>query len=138
MGGLCFRDEMSQPGKVYQLRLPPGSLYIGNPAAYAHAVYDHSGRSFTLQCRLGYTKTEDGHHGFNPWTVRQEDQQLLSVVVASSLRGALISQHNGYNTRGLRLPGMSDLAEFAACIDMDEHGYLRHLDGGKHRPRWWH
>lgn len=126
-------------GESHQLRLRPGMVYLGNPAAYHHAVYDHQQGvpNLSLQCRLGFPAwNEDragrpspwGRHGFNPWS-----GELTEAVQALSPSIATAFQKSSHRYGGVRLPSFCDLAECAAHVSGGEHGWFYYHK----RPRAW-
>lgn len=115
-------------GEFYQLRQAPGMVYLGNAAAYHHAVYDHEeGTSnFALQCRLGFPAWAKkdrpspwGRHGFNPWAGNMKEAvKSLSPTIAVAFRESV--EKSG----GIRLPDMHDLAEATKRMSEIEHALL--------------
>jgi len=110
-----------------EVHLEPGDVYIGNAAAYEHAVYDRGGEELSLQCRVGYRFSPHAaaawqRVGFNIWDNDSDDHKVQKAKVDA----AIVSAMRGFE---LRVPKMADLAMVAAC-EGDEgwavHGWFYH------------
>merc|ERR1712137_1134526 len=118
----------------------PGTVYLGNPAVYPHAVYDHkhgpNGRVLSLQCRLGFpvwdeeemrasNQTEsppltvnppyyDGKvHGFYPWEqpIQEQISRKLSPIIAEAFAESVRAKG------GLKMPTMEDIERRAKITE---------------------
>jgi len=117
---------------LYVIRNRPGTVYIGNPAAYRHAVFDHDTeqRNLSFQLRLGFPWKQLDTGGAASWgeslgfsrhdLARERNKGRIYAKVSKTIARAMRTELARQG--GFKSPTMADLAHESSIFSTVEAG----------------